>query len=156
LADRVADYIPEFAQHGKEWVTLRHVLTHRAGIPTVPDAGEVLHLLGDSDAIIARPAAAQPVSETGRREPYNAVTGRFVLGEVVKRVTGKTIRQVLAEEILEPLGFRWMNYGVRPDDVPRVAVNAFTGPPPPWPMGGAVTRALGVDIAEATRISNTP
>ncbi len=156
LSDRVADYIPEFAQHGKEWVTLRHVLTHRSGIPTVPDAGQVLHLLGDPDAIVARLSAAKPVSAAGRRVSYHAVTGGFILGEVVRRATGRTIRQVLRDEILDPLGFRWTNYGVGIDDIPRVAVNAFTGPPPPWPLGGAVTRALGVDMAEATRISNTP
>src|SRR5690606_3266062 len=52
LSDPVAEYIPEFAQNGKEWVTLRHVLTHRAGIPILPPGYDPLALAHDWGAII--------------------------------------------------------------------------------------------------------
>jgi len=156
LGDRVADYVPEFAQHGKEWVTVRHVLTHRAGIPTIPHADEVLDLLGDQTAIMDLLSAARPKFAAGRRLSYHAVTGGFVLAEVVRRATGISIREYLQRELLDPLGFRWTNYGVDREDIPRVAVNAFTGPPPPWPWSKVVERALGVGMQEATRVSNTP
>jgi len=156
LGDRVADYIPEFGQRGKEWVTLRHVLTHRAGVPTIPRESAVLELLSHPEAIVELLCRAEPRSPAGRRLAYHAVTGGFLLAEVVKRVTGRTIREVLRDEILAPLGYRWTNYGVAPEDVPRVAENAFTGRPPPWPWSKVVERALGAGMAEATRISNTP
>lgn len=156
LGDRVADYIPEFGRHGKEWVTLRHVLTHRAGIPSIPHEGlDLLELLGDDERIIELLAEAEPVSLAGRRLAYHAITGGFVLGEVVRRATGHTIREVLQTEILDPLGFTWMNYGVSEAEVDRVADNAFTGPGVPWPWSKLVERALGVPFAEATAISNT-
>ncbi len=64
----------------------------------------------------------------GAQLAYHAVSGGFILGEVVHRVTGKDIRTVLAEEFLDPLGFRWTNYGVDPADVDAVALNYITGP----------------------------
>ena len=60
---------------------------------------------------------AKPFAKPGRTLAYHAVSGGFILGEVVHRVTGKDIRQVLAEEILDPLGFRWTNYGVAAEDL---------------------------------------
>jgi len=155
VGDRVADYIPEFGHHKKEWVTIRHVLTHRAGIPSMPVDMDVLDLIGDWDGIVEMLCDAPLVSVPGRRLAYHAVTGGFILGEIVHRVTGATIRQFLREEVLDPLGFTWMNYGVRHEDIDEVAENAFTGPRVPFPWSRVVRRALGVDFEEATRISNT-
>lgn len=158
IDDRVAEYLPEFACHGKESTTIRHVLTHRAGIPsiTAPELEDKAELLVDADDIVARLCAARPSSPPGRRLAYHAITGGFVLGEIVRRVTGKTIREVLAEGVLRPLGFRGMNYGAAPEDKGRVALNAFTGRPAPFPISRLVRRALGVPFSEAARISNDP
>lgn len=153
--DRVADYVPEFAAHGKEWVTLRHVLSHRAGIPSIGSADQI-ELLSDWDAIVARLCDTRPVSRAGRRLAYHAISGGFVLGEVVRRVTGKGIQQVLAEELLDPLGFRGLRYGVPPDRLGEVATNWFTGPPHPWPIDRIARRALGVSFREAAELSNHP
>ena len=60
---------------------------------------------------------------------YHAVSGGFILGEIVHRVTGRSIRDVLGDEILDPLGFRWGNYGVDPADVGEVGLSYVTGPP---------------------------
>src|SRR5262249_39404269 len=130
LDDHVCEYIPEFGVHNKEWITIRHVLTHRAGIPNLPPEGLDLDNLEDPDKILRILCSARPTSRAGRQLAYHAITGGFVLGEVVRRVTGKDIRTVLDEEIRRPLGFRWMNYGVRRREVKQVAVNYFTGPPP--------------------------
>ncbi|HVP28031.1 MAG TPA: serine hydrolase domain-containing protein [Myxococcota bacterium] len=156
LDDRVADYIPEFAAHGKQWITVRHVLCHRAGIPTLPPHLLDSSLLEKPEEILQILCEAKPVSRAGRRLAYHAVTGGFVLGEVVRRVCGKDIRQVLHEKIQAPLGFRWMNYGVAPADLPEVAVDAFTGLPLPPPLSTLLRRALGVDAETAVRISNEP
>lgn len=156
IDDRVAEYIPEFAAHGKQWITLRHVLSHRAGIPNLPAEALDPEILLKPDEILDLLCAAKPVARAGRRLAYHAVTGGFVLAEVVRRVCGQDIRAVLREKIGAPLGFRWMSYGVAPADLPLVAVDAFTGLPVPPPASTLLRRALGVDAERAVEISNDP
>jgi CubicO group peptidase (beta-lactamase class C family) len=156
LDDPVDEYIPGFGRHGKEWITLRHVLTHRAGIPTIPAAKVDLALLADHPRIVAALCEARPSWRAGRRVGYHALTGGFVLGEVVRRVTGRDARTFLREEIAKPLGARHLGYGVAPAEIAAVAENAFTGPPILPPFSWILKRALGVDFAEAARISNEP
>jgi len=69
---------------------------------------------------------------------------------------GKDIRTVLEQEILQPLGFRWMRYGVRRRDVKKVALNYFTGPPQLPPFSTILNRALGVDFRDVVTLSNDP
>ncbi len=156
LEDRVCEYIPEFASHGKDRITIRHVLCHRAGIPNLPPGALDLDLLEKPEAVVEILCAARPVSRPGRNLAYHAVSGGFVLGEVVQRATGKSVREVLREEIQEPLGFRWMNYGVSPIDVPLVAHNAVTGLPVLPPFSLLLHRALGVSFREAVELANDP
>jgi CubicO group peptidase (beta-lactamase class C family) len=92
----------------------------------------------------------------GRRLAYHALTGGFVLGEVVRRTTGRDVRRVLREDILGPLGFTSFDYGVPVDRVGDVAVNAFTGLPVFPPQSWALERALGLGAREATELSNDP
>jgi CubicO group peptidase (beta-lactamase class C family) len=156
LDDRVCDYIPEFASHGKEWITLRHVLTHRAGIPNVPPEAMDLDLLQDPDAICEILCEAKRTGRPGRLLAYHAVSGGFVLGEVVRRATGKDIREILSREIAEPLGLRFLRYGVASEDLPLVARDAITGPPPPPPVGALLRRALGAGLDEVVDLASDP
>jgi CubicO group peptidase (beta-lactamase class C family) len=154
IDDRVSDYIPEFAAHGKDWITLRHVLGHRAGIPNLPPHAMDLELLEHPERVVAILADAKPVSRPGQRLAYHAVTGGFLLGEVVKRATGQDIRTVLRKEILDPLGLRWMNYGVAPEHVHEVAEDAITGLPVPPPIAMLLRRALGAPIEQVVELAN--
>lgn len=158
LDDPVWEYIPEFAQHGKEWVTIRHVLTHRAGIPVIPDAALDLSYLEDihNREAIRLICEARPTSRAGGRLAYHAVTGGFIIGEIVRRVTGKNIRAVVDEEFCKPFGWRWMNYGVKHRDVEKVASSYFTGLPLVPPFGAIVHSMLGIDFVEAVQLSNDP
>jgi CubicO group peptidase (beta-lactamase class C family) len=156
LDDPVADYIPEFAAHRKQSITIRHLLTHRAGIPNVPPEAMDLRLLERPDEVIGILCAAHPTWRAGRVVAYHAITGGFILGEIVHRVTGKDIRTFLRQRILKPLGFRWMSYGVAPRDVPRVAVNYFTGPPTMPPLSTMINRALGADFHRVVDLTNDP
>jgi CubicO group peptidase (beta-lactamase class C family) len=156
LDDAVAEYIPEFARHGKHRVTIRHVLTHRAGIPTIAGDQADPALLPDWDGIVARLCDAEPTFVAGRRLAYHAITGGYVLGEIVRRVTGKDVRTFLRDEIAAPLGFRWFGYGVRPEELPFVARNYSTGGAVPPPLSLLVRRALGVPFEEVAGISNDP
>ncbi len=111
LADRgeldlqapVARYWPEFGQAGKRDITVAMVLGHRSGVigPRAP-----LHWTeaADWDRVCGDIAAAEPWWEPGTAQGYHMVTFGFILGEVVRRVTGRTIGQYLRTEIAEPLG----------------------------------------------------
>jgi len=154
LDDPVCEYIPEFGAHGKQAITIRHLLTHRAGIPNLPPAAMNLDYLQQPQQIVGLLCAAKPTSRPGRELAYHAMSGGFVLGEVVERVTGKSIRAVLDAEIRQPLGCRWMSYGVQRRDLKRVALSYFTGPPPLPPLSTILDRALGVPFREAVALSN--
>src|ERR1043166_2971724 len=117
LDDRVCEYIPEFAVSTKQWITIRHVLTHRAGLPNLTREALDLDRLHDPEAIVWLLSDLKPTWRPGRQLAYHAISGGFILGELVRRVTGKTIRTLLDEEIRRPLGLRWLGYGVRLQDV---------------------------------------
>lgn len=156
IDDRVAEYLPEFARHGKQDVTIRHVLTHRAGIPSIEGVRDDPGILCDWAKIVEQLCDARPVWMPGRRLAYHAVTGGFVLGEIVRRVTGKDIRRVLREVVLDPLGFAGLDYGVPPERAHLVARNYATGRGAPFPFSALVHRALSVTFEQAVEISNDP
>lgn len=118
---RIADFWPEFAQHGKQGVTIRHALTHTAGIPGLP-ADVTPEEVCDWDRICARMAALEPWWEPGTKTAYHAYTFGFILGELVRRVTGRRISELLRTEIAEPLGVPgelW--FGMPAAEIPRAA-----------------------------------
>lgn len=161
LDDPVTEYLPEFGRHGKDWVTLRHVLTHRAGIPAVTGRGtptleQSLALLTDPEGVIEALCDERPVFLPGRRLAYHAVTGGFVLGEVVRRATGRGIEALLAEEIARPLGMDHLSYGVARGQERVVAENTFTGFDVPFPASRVIKKALGMSLPEAAIASNDP
>ena len=157
LDDSVSEYIPAFAQNGKEGVTLRQLLTHRAGIPTIGTLrGEQFDaaLLKDPPRIVELLCQARPLSIPGRRLSYHALTAGFVLGEVVRCVTGRDIRTFLRDEVLTPLGFSTFNYGIAAERAHEVAENAITGWPTVPPQAWLVERALGLSLERAVELSN--
>jgi CubicO group peptidase (beta-lactamase class C family) len=111
LADRgeldldapVATYWPEFAANGKEGVRVRHLLGHTAGLPAF-DGPMTVEDLYDWPAMTARLAAQGPEWEPGTEAGYHAVTQGFLVGEVVRRVTGRSLGSFFAEEVAGPLG----------------------------------------------------
>src|SRR5262249_4439753 len=142
------------AVHTKQWITIRHVLIHRAGLPNLPPEAMDLDHLGDPARIVGILCDLEQTWRPGRQLAYHAVSGGFILGELVRRVTGKSLRTVLDEEIRRPLGFRWLGYGVRAADVDAVARNYFTGPPALPPLSVILRRALGVGFRQATEMAN--
>ncbi len=156
IDDRVADYIPEYAQHGKQDTTIAHVLAHRAGVPTLPRRMLELDLIGDREFLSHAICEQKPLTKPGTVLAYHAISGGFILGEIVYRVTGKTIRQVLAESFLDPLGFRWGNYGVAPEDVKLIGTNYATGPKLLPPLSNLAARILSRPVDELVALSNDP
>ncbi len=156
ISDPVADYIPEYAQNGKQGITIGHVLAHRAGVPNLPRQALDLERATDREFMVQTICAAKPISAPGQFLAYHAISGGFILGEVVARVTGKDIRDVLTETIRDPLAMRWTTYGVAPQDLKAVALNYVTGPPTLPPLSLLLTRALGLPFDELVRASNDP
>jgi CubicO group peptidase (beta-lactamase class C family) len=156
MDDPVCEYIPEFACHGKDAITIRHILSHRAGVPNTPPDSMDPGLLSRPDDIVHLLCEQTPLWRPGTRLGYHAVTTGFLLGEVVRRVTGRDIRTYLDETVCKPLGFRWLNYGVAPDDVDLVARNYSTGPIPVPPFSTLLRRALGLDFPTAVEMLNDP
>jgi len=111
LADRgeidldapVAQYWPEFAQAGKQDITVAMVLGHRSGV-IAPRIRMHWSEVTDWDRVCDALAASEPWWEPGTAQGYHMVAFGFVLGEVVRRVTGRTIGQYLRTEIAEPMG----------------------------------------------------
>lgn len=122
----VAEYWPDFAAHGKEKVTVRQALAHRAGVPFI-DGEITLSDLANPDNMAARLAAQQPLHVPGSAHVYHAITIGWITGELVRRVTGKTMAQWLAENVAGPLGINlWM--GLPASLARNVATIALTEP----------------------------
>jgi CubicO group peptidase (beta-lactamase class C family) len=156
IHDRVCEYIDGYERHGKDDVTIGHVLAHRSGVPNLPREALDVQNAHDWELIVRWLIDAKPASKPGNRLAYHAVSGGFILGEVVRQVTGRDIRTVLAEEILDPLGFRWTNYGVPERDLDTVAADYLTGPRALPPLSTFMTRALGLPFEELVASANTP
>jgi len=154
VGDRVCEYIPEYAANGKQVITIEQLLSHRAGVPNLPADAFDLDRFGDREFMLEMLCAAKPRSRPGKLLSYHAVSGGFIIAEIVRRVTGRDIRTVLRQEILKPLGFRWGNYGVSARDVGRVALSYPTGPPALPPLSTVLKRALGLPPDEITVRSN--
>lgn len=143
LDDPVARHIPEFAAHGKEAITVGDVLSHSAGVPFVTGPYRGFELVVDNELAARALADLTPSWPTGRFRVYHAMTAGLIQRALVQRATGKRMREHLAEQILEPLGFRWTNFGVRPQDVDRVVPSVPTGPKPSAVMKFLAHKALG-------------
>jgi CubicO group peptidase (beta-lactamase class C family) len=102
LHEPVATYWPEFAQSGKEAVTVAMVLAHRSGV-IGPQRRMLPADVLDWDGVCAGLAAAQPWWAPGAAQGYHMVSFGFILGELVKRITGQTLGTFLREQIAEPL-----------------------------------------------------
>src|SRR3712207_2218321 len=99
----IVELWPEFGAHGKEKATIRHALSQSAGVPGLPPEVTVGDMC-DWEKMCAIIADSEPWWEPGTTIGYHAVTWGYVVGEIVRRATGKPISQVLREEVAEPLG----------------------------------------------------
>lgn len=154
LDARVCDYLPEFTSHGKDRITVRHVLTHSAGIPFATGPRPDLKRSEDSRYTRAMLANLRPIYPPGMLHFYHAVTFGPLVRELVRAAAGRGIEEVLATEILDPLGFRWTNYGVAEADVPRVGLSYVTGTTSPIVEAGA-KRVVGGSMTKIIPLSNS-
>ena len=156
LEDRVCDYLPTYTSHGKDRTTIRHVMTHSAGVPFATGPRPNLKRMNDSAYTRAMLGELKPIHRPGLVHIYHGLTWGPLIREIVSAATGQSIRDILAAEILDPLGFRWTNYGVAEQDVPLVGISYVTGKPLPAPIAAAFRKAVGGTMQQIIPFSNTP
>jgi CubicO group peptidase (beta-lactamase class C family) len=156
LDDRVCDYLPTYTSHGKHRTTIRHVMTHSAGVPFPTGPRPDLRRADDHDYAQEQLGKLRPLYRSGLVHIYHALTWGPLMREIVYAATGKDIREILAAEILDPLGFRWTNFGVAKEDVPLVAPSHATGKPLPPPIATAFRKAIGGTVHQIIPFTNDP
>jgi CubicO group peptidase (beta-lactamase class C family) len=129
----VASYWPEFAAEGKGTIPVRWLLTHQAGLPYPTEVCTLEDVLS-WDGVVAKLAASTPVWEPGTAHGYHAVTYGFLVGEVLRRITGSTVGELFAADVAGPLGLdAWI--GLPADQEPRVE-----------PLVGGLTAEPSADV----------
>ena len=147
----IAHYWPEFAAQGKDKATVRDALTHRAGIPLMPE-GVSPEQMCDFDWMVDRLTKMKPVFVPGTTSAYHSYTFGWIIAECVRRTDPKRrpFGKFVQEEICAPLGIDNLWIGIPPAVEPRVAkLTNMTAPPPgtpaPGPLRlGAIPAQVGV------------
>jgi CubicO group peptidase (beta-lactamase class C family) len=140
----VARYWPEFAANGKAGVLVRHVLSHRAGLPVVEGEFTLARALA-WDPVVEQLARQAPRWEPGTAAGYHVRSYGWITGEIVRRITGRTLGRLLADEIAAPLGLElWV--GLPEALEPRVARLV----PPPAPEDPELRALVDAALAPGT------
>jgi CubicO group peptidase (beta-lactamase class C family) len=135
----VAEYWPEFKAEGKELMPVRWLLSHRSGLPIIDRKMTPAEAL-DWQTVTAALAAEHPVWEPGTAHGYHALTYGWLVGEVVRRVDGRSLGKFFADEVATPLGLDfWI--GLPEDQEPRVS---------------RLTQAAPISVPEGVDIESLP
>ena len=116
LVDRVATFIPGFERYGKADITIRHLLTHVSGLRPDVDLDEWV----GTDAAIQRAVEEVPTAPAGTRFVYSDINF-FLLGEIVRRVSGQPLDEYTQEHVFKPLGMKDTMFNPPASLIPRIA-----------------------------------
>ncbi|MEU4569820.1 serine hydrolase domain-containing protein [Micromonospora sp. NPDC023956] len=143
----VAGYWPEFAAAGKGSIPVRWLLTHQAGLPVLDRPVPLAEAL-TWEPVVAALAAQAPAWQPGTAHGYHGLTYGWLVGEVVRRVSGRSLGTYVADEIAKPLGLDlWV--GLPAAEAHRVA-RTVEQPAAPPPTAEAVPEALRAALAAYT------
>ncbi len=152
LADRglvdydapVKEYWPEFAEAGKDQITVRQILCHQAGLYHIRDMIDHADDMLDWERMTTALADSEPCHTPGEAHGYHAFTFGWLVGEIVQRVTGKPFSEVLESELAQPLELEGLFVGVPEDQMHRRAQRI---PPRRRSRRGSMDRFAGVGRA---------
>ncbi|RDI68795.1 serine hydrolase domain-containing protein [Nocardia pseudobrasiliensis] len=119
VREKVAHYWPEFAANGKGDIEIRHLLAHTSGVSGWERPIEVADIY-DAEQAASRLAAQAPWWEPGTASGYHALNYGHLIGEVIRRITGRTLGRFFAEELARPLGADF-HIGTGPEHFDRIA-----------------------------------
>ena len=148
----VARYWPEFAQAGKESIPVRYLLSHQAGLAAI-DEPLPQEALFDWDRTVAALAAQKPLWDPGTQSGYHAFTFGWLVGEVVRRITGKSLGTFFREEVATPLNADF-HVGLAEEHEPRVA-KIIPPETPPFEPGSPLEKASTNPGRYAPDLANT-
>lgn len=155
----VVDLWPEFGAHGKQKVTVRQVLNHTAGVPHIP-LTTTPEELANWDKMVAAIADEELWWEPGTKIGYHAYTFGYLVGEIVRRTTGKPISQVLREAVSVPLGVTDELYFGMPQSeqhrLARLEDAPMSGPMPQLPPDLPMFKAAPMSLMPTAQLGNRP
>jgi len=153
--DLVADHWPEFANNGKERITVRHVLCHEAGLYGIRSMVDCGQRILDWDYMIEALADSLPAHEPGAAHGYHAFTWGWLVGELIQRVSGMSFQKALATEIAEPLELDGLYIGLPEDQRHRKAHADLPGLPR-WAPDQRRVEKLAGPVHRALRFTRAP
>ncbi len=119
--DRIATFWPEFGQAGKESITLRQVLAHQSGLYHIRQMIDRADRMLDWEYVIHAIERAEPVHEPGARTGYHGLTFGYLVGEVLRRITGVEFSELVRKELADPLELDGLYVGAPAEALPRAA-----------------------------------
>lgn len=149
----VSAYWPEFGQAGKENIPIRYILSHQSGVAAITQPALPTEALYDWELMTSAIAAQEPLWEPGSKHGYHSMTLGYIAGELVRRVTGKSIGTYFKDEIAMPLGVDF-HIGLPETYESRVAEII----PPTIRMSSPTGTSAGSDLPRqpAIRTNNPP
>jgi CubicO group peptidase (beta-lactamase class C family) len=153
----VATYWPAYGSSGKGAITVRHVLSHRAGVPQMP-ADVTPETLVDWEWMTSRLAAVEPVVEPGTANTYLSMVFGWIVGEVVRRTDPqhRSFADFVRDEILDPLSIDSLFLGLPASEAYRVATLEFPEPPPAPQPGSLSDLAVPAAVQLLPEAFNRP
>jgi CubicO group peptidase (beta-lactamase class C family) len=118
---KVAEYWPEFAQAGKENITVRQVLSHQSGLYHIRQMIDHADRMLDWEHMVQAIEKAAPAHKPGTRTGYHGLTYGFIVGEIIQRVSGEKFSDLVQSEIAKPLGLDGLFIGTPEHEIPRAA-----------------------------------
>ncbi|HSW11691.1 MAG TPA: serine hydrolase domain-containing protein [Solimonas sp.] len=155
LDQRVSHYLTAFGQHDKKDTTVAEVLAHRGGFPSilVPKEERRVEVLLDWDGVIDRICRAPPTHP--RRMAYHAISGGFILAELIQRITGASVQSYLDTRFRQPLGLQHFTYGLPQEHRAAAALNYAAGTAVRFPIAALLEKALIVPFGQVVESSNS-
>ena len=140
----VVRYWPGFARagrdRGKERTSVRQLLCHQAGIPQTPDAVTRFEQTADWEFMVGQMEELTPAFEPGTANAYHALNFGWLVGEVVRRISGRSLGRFFRDEVATPLGIDDVHVGLPAELEPSVA--PLEAPPPGDELGALVPEEL--------------
>lgn len=150
LTTKVSDVIPEFKGHGRDDINFFHLITHTSGLPSIytPRPGMYIDRLDEMIATICE--VVKPEVPPGVRLDYSPLCSHALMGEAVRRVDpqGRSYRQLIQQEIFDPLGMKDSSMGLRKDLKPRHLMPDFRGNAPMEHLGHSNLGPQGAFLEE--------
>jgi len=149
--DPVAEIWPEFGRSGKEEITLRQVLCHEAGLYDIRSMVDRAERMLDWEYMVEALADATPTHRPGAAHGYHAFTYGWLVGEIVRRLTGKPYSEAVEAEIAKPLGLEGLFVGLPANQMRRRAHLVL---PALIRQGGDVVDRLERHVRRVTRVAS--